>query len=196
MDNSNTLILALGTNAQSIVNLTYKTNSDIEFLCLELEKHTINTSKIKTIWYNNLKFQKTKYDLEEYKNILMNRFSKFNEIIQDYKNLIIMAFIGEKFSSDTLFEIIKHIENLEISNNIFIIKPSNFDGKKACDLANKTLDKLTKLKYSLGKNLFIYESSEVAKLNPNSINQAKSLADKKASEILSMILELKNNKQG
>ena len=54
------------------------------------------------------------------------------------------------------------------------------------------MGKLTKLKYSLGNSLFIYESSEITKLKPKSINQAKILADKKASEILSMILELNN----
>ena len=196
IQNSKTLILGLGKEAQDIINMNYKTNSNLNFMCLDLEKQVINTSEIKTIWYNNLKFQKTQCDFEEYKNILLNRTSKFNEVITKYENIIIVSCIGEKFGSETLFEIIKYIANLKIDHSIFVINPSDFDGKKACDLGVKTLEKLMKLTYSLGNNLFIYESSEVVKLNPNSINQAKSLADKKASEILSMILELKNDKQG
>ena len=192
MKNNETLILALGLNAQNIANLTYKDNPDINFLCLDYEKQIINTSEIKTIWYNNLKFQKDKYDFEEYKNILLNRTSKFNEIILEYKNIIIVSCLGEKYSSDTLFEIIKYLKKLNINHTLFIINPSVFDGKKACDLSIKVMGKLTKLKYSLGNSLFIYESSEVTKLKPKSINQAKTLADKKASEILSMILELKS----
>ncbi len=195
MKNNETLILALGLNAQNIVNLTYKDNPDINFLCLDYEKQIINTSEIKTIWYNNLKFQKDKYDFEEYKNVLLNRTSKFNEIILEYKNIIIVSCLGEKYSSDTLFEIIKYLKKLNINHTLFIVIPSVFDGKKACDLSIKEMGKLTKLKYSLGNSLFIYESSEVTKLKPKSINQAKILADKKASEILSMILEL-NNKKG
>ena len=62
--NKDTLILALGLNAQNIVNLAYKDNSDINFLCLDYEKQIINTPETKTIWYNNLKFQKDKYDFE------------------------------------------------------------------------------------------------------------------------------------
>ena len=122
----------------------------------------------------------------------MNRTSKFNEIILEYKNIIIVSCLGEKYSSDTLFEIIKYLKKLNINHTLFIINPSVFDGKKACDLSIKVMGKLTKLKYSLGNSLFIYESSEVTKLKPKSINQAKILADKKASEILSMILELKS----
>ena len=192
MKNNETLILALGLNAQNIVNLAYKDNPDINFLCLDYEKQIINTSEIKTIWYNNLKFQKDKYDFEEYKNVLLNRTSKFNEIILEYKNIIIVSCLGEKYSSDTLFEIIKYLKKLNINHTLFIVNPSVFDGKKACDLSIKEMGKLTKLKYSLGNSLFIYESSEVTKLKPKSINQAKTLADKKASEILSMILELNN----
>ena len=189
--NSNeTLILALGLNAQNIVNLAYKDNSDINFLCLDYEKQIINTSATKTIWYNNLKFQKDKYDFDEYKNVLLNRTSKFNEIISEYKNIIVASFLGEKYSSDTLFEIIKYLKKLNINHTLFIINPSTFDGKKACDIANKSMIELNKLNYTLGNNLFVYESNEIEKLEPKSINQAKGLADKKASEILSMILEL------
>ena len=43
MKNNETLILALGLNAQNIVNLTYKDNPDINFLGLDYEKQVINT---------------------------------------------------------------------------------------------------------------------------------------------------------
>lgn len=194
MKNKETLILAIGSGAQNIVNLAYKNNSNLNFLCLDYEKQIINTNKIKTIWYNNLKFQKDKYDFEEYKNVLLNRTSKFNEIISKYQNLVIVVCLNEKYSSDTLFEIIEYIDNLKIEHKLFIVNPSNFDGKKACDLAIKTLGKLTKLKYSLGNNLFIYESTDAIKTNPRSINEANLLVYKKASEVLLMILELSNNK--
>lgn len=190
MKNNETLILALGLNAQNIVNLVYKDNPDINFLCLDYEKQIINTSEIKTIWYNNLKFQKDKYDFEEYKNVLLNRTSKFNEIILEYKNIIIVSCLGEKFSSDTLFEIIKYLKKLNIDHTLFIVNPSVFDGKKACDLSIKVMGKLTKLKYSLGNNLFIYESTDAIKTNPRSINEANLLVYKKASEALSMIFDI------
>ena len=192
MKNNETLILALGLNAQNIVNLAYKDNPDINFLCLDYEKQIINTSEIKTIWYNNLKFQKDKYDFEEYKNVLLNRTSKFNEIILEYKNIIIVSCLGEKYSSDTLFEIIKYLKKLNINHTLFIVNPSVFDGKKACDLSIKEMGKLTKLKYSLGNNLFIYESTDAIKTNPRSINEANLQVYKKASKALSMILELNN----
>ena len=190
MDSNSTLVIAIGSKAQDIVNLSYKDNSDINFLCLDYEKQIINTSEAKTIWYNNLEFQKDKYDFEEYKNILLNRTSKFNEIITKYEKLIIVSFAGENYSSDTLFEVIKYIENLKIEHKIFIICPFDFEGKKACDLAIMTLGRLTKLKYSLGNNLFIFENDNISE--ENSENQARTLSNKKASEVLSMILELNN----
>ena len=190
MKNKDVLVLAVGLDAQNIVALSYKSNPDLNFLCLDYEKQIINTDEIKTIWYNNLKFQKTKYDFEEYKNILLNRTSKFKEIVQKYKSIMIVANIGNKSSSDTLSEIIKYLDNLKIDHKIFIINPSVFNGEKACDLANKTLDGLTELKYSLGNNLFIYESADAIKDKPKSKNEANALIYKKASEALSMILDI------
>ena len=54
MDSNNTLVIAIGSKAQDVVELSYKDNSDINFLCLDYKKQIINTSEAKTIWYNNL----------------------------------------------------------------------------------------------------------------------------------------------
>ena len=188
INSKETLIIAAGPTAQKIIDILYSNDPEINYLYLGTDKLVINTNMSKTIWFGNLKYQQSEYDFEEYKKILLNRTSKFNEIISDYKNIIIVSCIEEKFSSDTLFELINHFDNLKIKYTIFIIKPSEADGQTASDLSVKSLKKLEELNYSKGKDLFVYE-----KENMNTISISITPVYKKAAEILTMIIESKNN---
>ena len=192
MNKKDTLILAIDSEAQKITDNYYEKNPEINYLCLLYEMTIINTNKKKTIWYNNLKFQKTEYDFDAYREILRTRTSKFQEIIQKYKNILVVSCIKNDFSANTLFEVIKYFIKSEIPHKVFVVKPADFDGKTACEIGKEALNSLDNLKYSIGNNLFLYNSIEVIKHNPDSIGKAISLANEKASEILSMILDTKN----
>ena len=183
-----TLIISAGSGAQDLIGLIYQENSNINYLYLDYEKQIINTDNSKTIWFNNLKFQKTKYDVKGYEEVLLNRTSKFKEVISNFKNILIISCIGEKYSSNTLFDLIKYFKQNNINHNIFIVKPSSFNGKKQNELAIKSLEKINGLEYSLGKDLFIFDSNNSINENVRSINEAISISNKKASEAIKLIL--------
>ena len=191
MDIKKTLILTIGTKAQSIVDLLYKNNSDLNFLCLDREQTIINTTKTKTIWYNNLNFQKTEYDFTAYKDILLKRTSKFNSIISGYKNIVVASVIDETFGSDTLIEILGYLNKIKIKHIVFVVKSFDiFESKKSYNCTDITLDKISKMKYESGKNLFVFDCEEVINTTHEKGTSTKSIICNKASKILSMILEL------
>jgi len=184
-----TLIISAGSNAQSIVDIIYQQNNHINYLYLDYEKQVINTNNSKTIWFNNLKFLKTKYDVKDYEEVLLSRTSKFKEIISNFKNILIISCIGENYSSNTLFSLIEYFEKNNINHSIFIIKPSSFNGRKQNEQAIKALDKLDNIQYSLGKDLFIFDCNDIINKEPKSISEAISISNKKASEAIKLILE-------
>lgn len=184
-----TLIISAGSNAQSIVDIIYQQNNHINYLYLDYEKQVINTNSSKTIWFNNLKFLKTKYDVKDYEEVLLNRTSKFKEIISNFKSILIISSIGEKYSSNTLFSLIEYFEKNNINHSIFIVKPSDYNGIKQSEQAVKTLDKINNMKYSLGKDLFIFDCNDIINKEPKSISEAISISNKKASEAIKLILE-------
>lgn len=191
INNKETLIITTGATAQKVVDFLYSNNPELNYINLGKEKLTIVTSETKTIWFGNLKYQQSEFDIEDYKKILLNRTSKFNEIISKYKNIIIVSYIGEKFGSETLLEVINHLNTLNKEHNVFIIKPSESDGYNTCDFVAKSLEKLGELKYTPGKDLFIYDNFEIVKTNRESVRDTIRLDYKKASEILTMIIESK-----
>ena len=187
INNKETLIIAAGPTAQKITDILYSNNSDTNYVYLGTDKLVINTNMSKTIWFGNLKYQQSEYDIEEYKKILLNRASKFNEIISDYKNIIIVSNIEERFSSDTLFELINHFDDLKTKYTLFIIKPFISDEQTPSDLSTQSLAKLEELNYSKGKDLFLYE-----KESTDPANKSNTTVYKKAAEVLTMIAESKN----
>lgn len=196
MKNKDVLILAIGEEAQDIVNVTYQDNSGLSYLALDNEKSVINTNNDKKIWFNNMKFQKNKYDLEDYKDILLNRASNFKNIISKFKNIIVVYYLGEKYSSDTLFEVIEYLKLLKLKYDIFAVKALTCDGAKAKENSLKSLEKLSSTGFLSSNNFFIFDGDEICKdIKSKGILSSHKIIDKKASEILKMIMEMRMQKE-
>ena len=54
MQNNKTLILALGTGAQNVVNHFYEQNQDCNILCISQDKEVLEKSKTKTLCFDDV----------------------------------------------------------------------------------------------------------------------------------------------
>ena len=178
---NDTLILAVGMGAVDIIDQFYSNNSGLNFLCFDEEKVVINTNDTKTIWFNDLELQKTKADVEAYKKVLLNRTSKFNEEIKKYGKIIVCSFLNENYSALTLFEMLEYFNKIKLKHSVFIVNYTD-------DNEKQSLDKLMKLKYSQGQDLFIYDISDIVR--NNSKRKAISLIRKNTVKVLNLLLEL------
>ena len=184
------LIIGIGSKAKAVIDNLYIKERNFDFLCLNNHKQFLNLSKIKTVWFNDNEFQQTESDIKYHLEILKNKNDILKKELKKYKYAIIVLYLGEQFTLNTI-EIIKYFKEHLNKFDILGVKPFKFEGVLPNYNADEIVKNLADMGYTTSNNLFLYNSDEIYDIyKPDSNLDAEKHLIKKAGEVLKMIYEL------
>lgn len=183
------LLLGIGNEAKQIIDKFYQQDRNFDFLCIDENKQFLNLSKIKTVWFNDTEYLRTKSDVEYHVKILRNKNNILKEELSNYKKVIITFYTGEETNLEIFFEILNYLKPFNMEYTILAVNPFTFDGESANNNAKMVMEKLKTTDFALGKNLFICDSNELCK-EPKSIYSAHKKVRNKVLKVLKILVEL------
>ena len=213
MDNSNTLILALGTGAQNIVNHFYEQNQDFNILCISQDSEVLEKSKTKTLCFDDVTTdypwkQIFENKIKPHKRLTAKQIELLRKEFADYKNIIIVSALGGSFSSYLTSAMVELVTLLNLNYKVIVSFPFAFEGKRRTNVSQQAFNEIKEAGCITGKNLFIYnndtllygddkEITDIFELrtfaeeyrNRPTIQEAYKDIDEKISNIISMILK-------
>lgn len=189
MDIKNTLILAIGTGAQNIVNCFYEQNKDFNILCIDNDKETLNKSNTKTLCFEDvtskyIREQILEKKIKPHKRLNQNQVALLRKELADYKNAVIVSALGGSFSTYMTSAFIELVTLLNISYKVVITFPFSFEGKNRTFASQQALNELKVAGCIVRNNLFIYENDTLLYGN-----------DKEITDISELFAELKQMKK-
>ena len=163
MDNSNTLILALGTGAQNVVNHFYEQNQDFNILCISQDKEVLEKSKTKTLCFDDVTTdylweQIFENKIKPHKRLTAKQIELLRKEFANYKNIIIVSALGGSFSSYLTSAMVELVTLLNLYYKVIVSFPFAFEGKKRTNFAQQAFNEVKEAGCIAGKNLFIYNN--------------------------------------
>lgn len=163
MKNKETLIFAIGSGAQNIVNCFYDQNKNFNILCIDNNKETLNESNTKTLCFEDVTSKYLWEQIVENKTKPHKRLSKsqitlLRKELTDYKNVVIVSALGGSFSSYMTSAFVELVTLLNLNFKIVITLPFSFEGDRRTFASQQAFSELEETGCIKGKNLFIYEN--------------------------------------